>query len=253
MIDARKHFFVFLSLSFLLLGCTEPGQIRLAQIIEQNAAAMGGSATIESVWSIKIEVVIVEDKQKLTANYSATRDGLMRIDVFDGADRVFTEAFDGKHGWQAFNDLQEVADMSRDGEAAVRRGIQNNLYGLHELPGLGFRLEFAGEEEIDEIRYWKVDAIAPDGFLRRLYINGDTWLVERVRERSALHPDLDAEKRRFETRVSDYRETTGRLFSREAATIDLDSGEVVQETRVQQIAVNVPMAPGFFARPETPE
>jgi hypothetical protein len=70
----------------------------------------------------------------------------MRIDVFAGEDRVFTEALGPEGGWQMFGD-GTIADLSEDGDAALRRGVIANLYGLHELPALGYTLNFLGASE----------------------------------------------------------------------------------------------------------
>jgi hypothetical protein len=49
-------------------------------------------AAIEAVHSLEVNLRIVEP------TYSA--DGVWRVDVFIAGKRVFTEAFDGRHGWQ---------------------------------------------------------------------------------------------------------------------------------------------------------
>lgn len=45
-----------------------------------------------------------------------------------------------------------------------------------------------------------------DGFERYFFINPENWLIERNRETSALHPDLDSEERPAETIQSDFEE-----------------------------------------------
>ena len=173
----------------------------------------------------------------------------MRIDIFADGERVFTEGFDGSDGWQLLGGATEGIDMSAKGQAAVKHGIVTNLYGLHEFPGLGHSLLLKGRERISGVNYWVVDVIFDDGFISRNYLDPQTFLVARTRQDAALHPDVDPEVRRFETREFDYRKIDGVLLAFQTVKIDLDSTEQVQSTLLKKITINPDLDPAIFDRP----
>jgi hypothetical protein len=239
-------------MTLLLLGCdpvTGPAKTELAKILNAHTEAMGGSSAIEYTNGVEIELRIVEPAFTVTAKYLATRDGRMRIDVFHDGEAVFTEAYNGKAGWQWLGDDAGAIDMSPEGEAALQRGIVGNIFGLHELPLLNYNLSLIGQQMVDGTNYWLIDTESPDGFSRRLYINAATYLTQRSREKSALHPDIDPETRRFESLHSDYRKQAGRLFSFKGKKVDLDTGEVVQTTEILRLATNPEIDNSFFDKP----
>src|SRR6266545_7972349 len=82
-------------------GCHERSDsVSLDEIIERNTDAMGGRGAIEAVQSIQIELHIKDPSFEVDGTYYATRPGKMRIDVSADGKDVFTEAFDGRNGWQ---------------------------------------------------------------------------------------------------------------------------------------------------------
>lgn len=236
----------------LLLGCEptpKPAEMGLEEILSAHTAALGGSNAIQNVAGLEIDLRIKEPTFTVTAKYLATRDGRMRIDVFHDEQRVFTEAFDGDSGWQWLQNDETASDTSSEGEAALQRGIVGNIFGTHELPSMNYELSLIGQETIDETDYWLIDSVSPKGFSQRLYINSETFLVERTREEGALHPDVDSDIKRFETLQSDYRERAGRLFSFKGTKVDLDTGEVVQTTEIVRLTVNPEIDTAAFNKP----
>ena len=228
---------------------TVPAEMDLDQLLRAHTEAVGGASAIENVGAIEVEIQIEEPTFVVIGSYKATRDGRMRIDIFADDQRVFTEAYDGTSGWQLLQEQSSASDMSADGQAAVIHGIHVNIFGLHELAELDYSLTLAGREKVDDTDYWLVDSVSSAGFLKRYYINAETFLIERTREERALHPDLDAETKRFETLHFNYREVSGRLVSFSEKKIDLDSGDVVQSTEVVRFTINPEIDFVIFDRP----
>ena len=106
-----------------LLGC----RTTLDEVIARNTRAMGGRAAIEAIQAIEIELHINDPKFEVDGIYHAARPGRMRIDVSAGGKHVFTEAFDGKRGWQWEGEGCEQKAATEQATAALRHGI--------ELPG----------------------------------------------------------------------------------------------------------------------
>ena len=241
---------MFAGLALVLSACgqQQPG-MTLEQLLDEHTAARGGGAVIEAVASMGVELEIIEPEFTVTGNYLATRDGLMRIDIFADGARVFTEALSSDGGWQMFGD-GTIEDVSPEGAAALRRGVESNLYGMHELPGLGYSMTLAGKTERNGATYWDIEQVAPDGFSKHLFIDPDTFRIATEIKTSALHPDLDPTQIRQETYYSDYVAIAGVLFSNQSETRNIDSGETMQRTLIKSRRINGPIDPNHFARPE---
>ncbi len=227
---------------------TPAQEMTLDRLLEAHTDARGGKAALEKIQTLVVELEIVEPGFTLTGRYRASRDGQMRIDVFAGDQRVFTEALGPDGGWQMFGD-GEVADLSPGGDDALRRGVIGNLYGLHELPALGYKLEFIGSSQRNNGSFWEIEKTAPDGFSEHLYFDKDTFLIASSINTSALHPDIDSTEVRQETFYSNYQETGGVQFSNASEKRNLDTGEVMQNTTVTGREVNAMLEPGQFERP----
>ncbi|MEJ2318097.1 MAG: hypothetical protein P8Y10_13955 [Gemmatimonadales bacterium] len=232
------------------VACGQPGAPTLEEIVARHAEARGGTAEIERIESLEVGLRISEPTFDVEARYRATRDGRMRIDVFADSVRVFTEAHDSVSGWQlGAGEESEPVEMSPAGEEAVKRGVLANLFGLHEWQAQGYALTLRGREEIDDTGYWVIDAVAPDGFAQRLYLDEETYLIARKRDRSALHPDVDPEEEAFETIFGDFRAVDGVVFSFAEQKQDLRTGEVAQSVVVKELIVNPDIDPSIFTPP----
>lgn len=231
-----------------LPGCAaSPGSPHtLQQVLDQHAAAHGGRAAIESIETLQIDLAIDEPPFVLAARYSASRDGRMRIDVYTDDIRVFSEGFNGRNGWQWPGGTDRPVAMSDAGEAAVKRGIVGNLYGLHERPGLGYDLQYTGTEDAGEALFHVIESTSPDGFVERFYIDADTGLLARKRETSSLHPDSDPVEQAYVTHFADYRVVDGRWFSFRSEKRPPDSDVAVQTVVLTSVTVNPDLPDELF-------
>lgn len=204
----------------------------LPDILARHAAAVGGP-----IEALEVKLRIEEPGFVVDAVYVAERSGRMRIDVYQEGERVFTEALDGRGGWQ-WPAGGEPTDLSAAGRAALRRGIVANLYGLHERPALGYELEYRGAVEVDGRGYWVVASQSPQGFLELFYVNRESALVERKRETSALHPDLDPAETTTVTLLSDFRRHEGRALAHATDKLDTQTGERLQKVTITGVTIN---------------
>lgn len=223
---------------------------RLAEIVERHTTARGGAKAIEAVEAIEVELSIVEVTFEVEAIYRATRSGKMRIDVYMNGERVFSEGYDGARGWQLSGGETAGKDIVAGGEAALRHGIADNIFGLHEMTSLGHSLEYRGTETIDGVEYQLIDLVYAEGEVLRHYIDPRTWLVSRTRKEAALHPDIDPTIQRLETVLSDITEVAGVARARRMLKSDMDSGEIVQTTLIKKITINPALDSALFERPQ---
>lgn len=235
---------------FLLLlpGTMASAQdLTLDQLIEHNVTAAGGAAAIEAVQSIRFDLHIADPGFEADGVYYAARPGKMRIDITVGGKHVYTEALDGKRGWQ-WKGSGAAVDESETATGALRHGVElpDKLFGLHEVRQRGNKLELAGREMVDKINYYVLRLTFGDGASTTLYLDPETWLITRRRSVRALHPDIDPTTTTIETTMSDFRRVGGVLFAFASTDTDLKTGKVLEKASTRQITLNPPIDLAFF-------
>ena len=228
----------------------DAADLTLPEIIERNTQAVGGREAIEKVQTIRIQVQITEPTFQVRGDYVADRKGRMRIDIYAEGKRVYTEAFDGTKGWQMGGD-GVAKESNAKGTAALMHGVQypGKVFGLHEIVKNGHKLELEGRETVDKVNYYVIQLTLKDGFIKHIYINPDTWMIERERDIRALHPDLDPATKWIENRSYDFQKVEGVLRSFKGEQIDLKTGESMQQTAVQKIEINPHLEDSKFQMP----
>ncbi|MAT97970.1 MAG: hypothetical protein CL608_12560 [Anaerolineaceae bacterium] len=221
----------------------------LETVLDNHVQAIGGYAVVEKLHSIKIGFHLVEPTFAVDGMYCATRQNQMRVDILADGVRVFSESVNGSQGWQLRQNDETSKPTSPAGTRALQRGIENHLFGLHELPAGGHTLTLQEQETIDETDYFVIRLNYADGDAAWRYINAASWLVERSRVQAALHPDVDPTETTLETHYADFREVDGLLRPFQDTQIDLTTGETVQTTTVKTIRLNPSFPDDYFAAP----
>ena len=235
-----RTWFLFVSVvAVILAGCNRTPRT-LDEVIDRNTEAMGGRAAIEAVQTVAVELHIVDPDFAVDGTYRAARPGKMRIDIKANGKHVYTEAFDGRRGWQWKGEGATTVEESPTATAALRHGVQlpGRLYGLHEVRRHGHRIDLLGREEIEGTNYYALRITLDDGYSTTLYVDPQSWLVTRRRDVRPLHVDIDPRPTTIEQRMSDFRKVSGVTFSFANTETDLKTGKVLETTTVRQITVN---------------
>lgn len=221
----------------------------LQQVVARCTEAAGGKAAIEAVQSVRIRLTIEEPTFKFEGDYRADRKLRMRIDIYSDQKRVYTEAYDGKKGWEMGDG--PATDSTPDGSAALLHGIitPGKLFGLHEQEAISNHLELVGRQIVDKVNYYVLKLTLKDGFILQYYVNPETWLIERSRDVRALHPDLDSTAKPKETVYSDFRKVNGVVRSFKSTTVDLDTGAVLSTDTILEVETNPKLDDSQFQRP----
>jgi len=234
----------------LLAACTAPAP-RLEEIVARNRAVVNGGADTSLISGLEVDLRIRDAKvgSELAAVYRVNRRGQMRIDIYAGKERVYTEAFDGRRGW----DLGAAGGAATldPHAAALWHGTQfpGMIFGLEDLVPNGHRLEYAGRERLAGVDYYVLKITLSDGFVTYRYVNPDSWLIERGRDFRAFHPALDAHETWIETVYSDYRRVDGILRSFASTNTDLGTGAWQATNAIEAIRVNPRFDPAIFEMP----
>jgi hypothetical protein len=247
MTPAREALLLSLS-AILIAGCFKGSDsISLDEIVERNTNAMGGRSAIEAVQSIQIDLHIKDPSFEVEGTYYAMRPGKMRIDVSAQGKHVFTEAFDGHHGWQ-WEGKGEQKPAIEKATAALRHGVElpGKLFGLHELKARGHRLSLIGREQIEGVNYYVLQLVLNDGYTTSLYIDPNSWLVTRRRDVRPLHVDVDPTPTTIEQVSSDFRAVNGLQFPFATTEIDLHTGKVLETTTAKAVKINQTLPPTLF-------
>jgi hypothetical protein len=236
-----------------IAGCATLGSpsLSLEQLVRRHTEARGGQAAIEGIRNLEARLRIVEPTYAAEGVWRVDRAGRMRIDVFIGRDRVFTEAFDGERAWQMRRGETHGVPASPTGTAALRHSAQlpTNILGLHEMAGHGHRLQLAGREEVAGVRYHVVVLTLDDASTTRYYVDPATFFITRARVRKALHPDIDPTVTTIETVWSDFRSVAGVRFAFQAHDTDLATGKLLQTTTLLELRANQNVDERLFALP----
>lgn len=231
------------------IAVAEPA-LDLEALVARHVDARGGKASVESVQTFDSDIRIVEPTFEVDGTYVATRDGKMRVDIRAAGQHVFTEALDDGRAWSWTAD-HGVRAGSEAGAAALRHGIELpfKLFGLHEVRGRGHRLDLVGREVVSGIDYHVLRLTLDDGFESLYYLNPATWLIDRDRQRRALHVDVDPTPEWIETTYEDYRTAGGVLFPYRQVERKLATADVLATVTVREIRINPPLDPGRFSPP----
>lgn len=246
----RKRFLatcLLLLTSLAASGLTQ--ELSVETLLENHIAALGGVTAIESLNNLRIELSIVEPGFTVRGDYRAARDGRVRIDVFAGENRVFSEGIDAIGGWQQQGSGSAIEGMSEAGQAAMRAGVENNLMGLLHTAERGHTLRSLGSFVYEDIDYYRLQLIRADGFERHYFINPNTWLIDYTRETSALHPDIDPEEKPVESYYSDYQRVCAVMRSHQTQTLELESRQEIQRSQIERTQCNLPDGELALQRP----
>lgn len=225
----------------LLAGCSTPEKMTLSNVIARHAEARGGVKTLDAIENtLNIATVAEPSFGEVSGRYIASKSPMMRIDVYYGGDRVFSEGIDADGEWQWAGDAPAPSPSSEVAvnSGALRHGIIFNLYGLHALTTQGHKVELKGREEIDGVSYFALKVTLDDGFETWRYVNPTTWMIDYGRDFRPLHPDVDPTPVWIQTKYKDFRPVGGVLSSFRWTTTNLDTGELMQTGVIHRLEYN---------------
>jgi hypothetical protein len=245
---ATRRFLLLIGTASAIFGCNQP-PLTVDDVIERNAKAMGGRIALEAVHTIEVDLHITDPGFEVDGTYRAARPGRMRIDVKADGQHVFTEAFDGRNGWQ-WKGEGTAEPASPKATAALRHGVElpGKLFGLHELKQHGHQIELVARERVEGVDYYVLRLTLNDGYTTSLYVDPQSWLIMRRRDVRPLHVDVDPTPTTIEQRISDYREIAGVQFSFASKEIDLKTGKELESSKVNRIKVNPPIDQSIFEK-----
>jgi hypothetical protein len=245
---------MFAALMLLALSNVQAVSDKTSRIVDAVTRASGGLAAATAIPALAYDLHIKESTYEADATYLVDRKGRMRIDIYIEGKRVYTECYDGAHGWQMDGD-GKVVDSSEEGTAALWHGTQypGQILALAELPEHGHTIQSTGRERIDGVDYEVLKLTMSDGFETYRYVNLRTSRIEHSRDMRAAHPDIDSKKTLLDTTASDFRSVDGVLRSFVETQTDLKTGKWNQTATVKAIRRLPALTDGLFVKGSPPD
>ncbi len=242
-----------LSITACTSGDSAEQDVLVSEILQMNLKAVGGDTRNSGVRTTDKIVRISEANYTLVGRYRAAGSGLMRIDVFAGDDRVFSEGKDENGVWEWPGGQDKPVNVDHEGVGALEHGIEFNLFALAELGDRGHNVELVGKEVVRETSYYVLKITLADGFETYKYVNEDTWLVDLSRNFRALHPGIDPTRTNIETRFDQWQRVDGILFASRSRDFVQGSDTPTQTGLVLESKYNVALADLDIARTYVPD
>ena len=216
--------------------------VLVAEILQMNLQAVRGDTRNSGVRTTDKTVRISEANYTLVGRYRAAGIGMMRIDVFAGDERVFSEGKDESGVWEWPGGQDKPVTVDHDGVGALEHGIEFNLFALAELGDRGHEVELVGREVVRETSYYVLKITLADGFETYKFVNEETWLIDMSRNFRALHPGIDPTRKNIETRFDQWQRVDGILFPSRSRDFVQGSETPTQTGVVLESKYNVPLA-----------
>lgn len=236
---SRRLFVSGLAILPMAARATAESDPRLKQMIGANTAARGGMRRLRRLRSMDALLRITEPGFVVTGRYRAERIGRMRIDVFADGKRAFSEGIDDKGAWAWPGGEERPKPIGDAGRFALEHGIVFNLVPLFDVTRMGHKLTLVSADppcvQID----------FADGFATRLFLDVGSGHIRRRQDRRAYHPDVDATRKRIETRASDFREDDGVVSPWLSEDYDLDSGQRIGRAETLRLSWDKPFGPSL--------
>jgi hypothetical protein len=229
---------ILVSCAIVLGACSrEPQSARnadLQKLLTCNDAAIGGDA-LRAATRVDYELDIAEPDSQAMAHYTALHTGEMRIDVYRGDERVYSEFLDSSGAWELPQGASAPRPSSADGAAALRHGLEQpgHLWTLADMVRNGHTVSLEDGETIAGVDYRVVKVTLRDGFPIWYWIDESTCLIARSRNFRAYHPDIDPNRRWTESVFEDYQEFDGIRKPRVTRDVDFATGNTVGQASIR--------------------
>lgn len=236
-------------------------ETNLETILAQNDEAHGGDA-YAAIDAVRVRLAIKEPTFEVNGVYTASREGLMRIDIYAegqppnaAGQRVFAEGLmdtpDGVCAWEwtPGKSAEEAARCVGETEtAALRHGIEmpGNFYTLKDVRDRGATVELIGEVESQAGAEWHLRMTLPDGFARDYFIDKTSYRITRARDYRAFHPGIDPTRVTVETRYSGLERVDGVLRPMRQENVNFETEEWLGSTEVLEVQHNPEIPKGHF-------
>lgn len=222
-------------------ACSLPAE----EIVARYVQAMGGQQNLDAIRNTVIHGTYLENGHSSPAALSRMRPYYKLVGDPMHRSGEFEEGYDGS-AWEFYGDPGIVLRTVGAASEAARHGayILGNLVDFRKQ---GSTVTRVGSARVDGHDACQLRVRMMDGFEQDELVDAQTWLIVADRKVAKVHAfgsDVASE-----TRWSDYRRVSGVLFAFRNREVEISTGKLLNEFRVDRIDVNLPLDVSMFAPP----
>lgn len=236
----KKIFFVLLGFAF----ATAQAQT-VDDIIQKNAAAMGGLDNINKIKTAKMSGNVTIQGQDFGITIQVVNNTAFRSDAEIMGSTV-TNVYNNGKGWKvnAFAGASTPTEVTGS-ELNDFRNQAMLANQLIDYKNRGHKVELAGQEDVDGVKAFKILLTnKDDGKVTTYFISTvNSMLLKSVSKREIQGAEYDVE-----TYYSDYKDYNGLKFS--MTRTQKIEGQVFQEVKLTTVELNVPIDNKIFDMPK---
>ncbi len=238
------------------LGAPDSSAADLDTILDRNHEAHGGDAYTR-IDSARVELLIAESTYEVRGTYLGTREGLMRMDIYAGPNRVYAEGISAECAWSwSLNALsgEQGGCVDETKAAALKHSIElpGLFYTLKDVRDRGAEIELIGSVGTASGPEWQLRLTLEDGFTQDYFIDQASYQVTRTRDFRAVEPTADGNEVLIETRFESPVWIERVLRFERQVNVNVNTGEELGTTTVLALEFNPEVSVDSFERVRRP-
>jgi outer membrane lipoprotein-sorting protein len=238
------RFWFVLTLAGALSGAPKPQELTADQIVARHVEAMGGSAKLKDIQSLKIRArgTMGGQMEVNTVTY-AKRPAMFRLEM-QAMGREFVQAFDGAVGWRV-NPLQGAVTPQQMDAAETKEIVANAEFNgaLVDYKAKGHTIALLGSEEVAGRAAYKLLVARKSGKVTYSWLDAETFLILK----NATTRVQSGKEIEVESYPGDFRKVEGVMFP--FATESKSGGRPLMSVKVESVEVNPAIEDALFRRP----
>lgn len=226
---------------------------RGADVALIHVEAIGGRERIDALRALSATGHVITGGKRVLFRFTAARPDRVRLESENGG-RTLVQASDGVEPPWEFDSDSSPPHYRAMPEATAKTFLSDAEFDdpLIAGPARGFTFEVAGSVRVDGRMLLRVMVTRKLSDTFALFLDPETYLIMlRIEQRTSA----GGRRLQIATRYDDFRPVEGVLLPHEI-TLSID-GRVSQQTKIEAITGNPPLAPEIFVRPraggETPK
>lgn len=236
----------------LIGGARTTGNLRdpqvpsLQQIVAKHLDAIGGPKKLAAIQSIQTAMIVNERGTLHPLFADRKRPNLLRVRMIHSGELVFTEVYTGARSWEGAPGKEECRPDSA-AMAATRRAAEQFDDPLISAMAFAHNAHLVGLVRFSGADVYQIDITKRDGSQGSYFVDSQSFLLSRVRNRRPLHPNESV--RLIELVVDDYQLVSGVLFPFRSIERDVETGEILTVSMTLWAEANVPISGNVYAMP----
>ncbi|MDX2151087.1 MAG: hypothetical protein SFV54_10150 [Bryobacteraceae bacterium] len=233
-------------LAFAALTAAAFGQeMTVDQILAKHFEALGGTANLKAIESIKMsgKAVMGGGQMEAPMTVQTKRPNLMRADIIVQGQNI-TQAYDGATAWQVipFQSMEPQKSSADDTESMAQNA---DLDGpLMDYAQKGNKVELIGKEDVEGSPAYKLKLTRKNGQSEDYYIDASSFLlIKSTAKRKQMGQELD-----IEIYPGNYKKVGNVMMAHSLE--QKANGKPFMTMSFDKVEVNLPMDSAQFKMPE---